>query len=829
MKSSGNINTSRDEPKAATTTMVTAEPNTTETNMDDLKNSTPRRDEELQVGSPIWVRRKGQPLAQGVVEYLGSVDFAEGDDWVGVRLTGSSVRQGKNNGIVAGKTYFQCLQSNSGLFVRRSSVTFRRRAVTSIGSTNWRKNADATRQQSPVVRKQVVSTDLMPSMQRPKSASPPAKTKQIAQRPALATRTPSQSFPLGLTINVATPILEGQDEHSSASPSQSSPALPVFLFSDHEDSSHEDHKQKRNIKVPSLNQNGSTSLSRIIAPEKKSTEISHQESHSLAKGDGREIDLLQLGDTKFLKDGSPEEENAGNERGSGTLPPGDDDDDEEVEFDDQTGISTIETTTIHRIFESRHSNQHQRMNHIPSVLTFSQKVSSSLWKNRDGSNLQKKKMQSQRFKELERWRAGKKGKPTSKVERRSHVSKAETQTPSHQSSSTNQSATSQSNSKNSISSPVAPGTPATVTLTPRSVETKEGRISPVSDEKVSASYPSSLMKTHQSSGMPLDHKHSPESSRARAFERDESQQQETHSAIEEVERIDGQVEAPTTNEVHLRTPTSIKNAILLRKSRTRLFSASKKLDRQKESDRGLLHSSPLDTGSRLGTNCGPSSPASATKFPHETNESKKGASPISAASCLNDLFWLVSLFVIIFHLLQMAAEGEGALWRFLGSIASDDEPKEENNENQHENPGLARVLVDRRHTKAAWNKLKGAFRSLSNRNSKHINNQSSLAEEADDPCMATAESNSDSRAENQLAPTKQSVGSCTAGTESELDQKGHPDANVSSINTRAHDETPPRLAQCSSCTCSNKSSPCTGSSCASSPTLDTPKLKDCAM
>jgi len=83
-------------------------------------------DDGLQVGSPVWVRRKqGQPLAQGMVKYMGFVDFADGDDWVGVQLTGSSVGQGKNDGSVAGKVYFESSPQHpkSGLFVRKSCVT----------------------------------------------------------------------------------------------------------------------------------------------------------------------------------------------------------------------------------------------------------------------------------------------------------------------------------------------------------------------------------------------------------------------------------------------------------------------------------------------------------------------------------------------------------------------------------------------------------------------------------------------------------------------------------------------------------------------------------
>jgi len=77
---------------------------------------------DLKLNDPVTVEQKSpqQPL-QGIVSYLGSVEFAEGDDWVGVRLTGASVGRGKNDGSVQGKAYFQCT-ADGGVFVRASHV-----------------------------------------------------------------------------------------------------------------------------------------------------------------------------------------------------------------------------------------------------------------------------------------------------------------------------------------------------------------------------------------------------------------------------------------------------------------------------------------------------------------------------------------------------------------------------------------------------------------------------------------------------------------------------------------------------------------------------------
>jgi len=103
----------------------------------------------FQIGSPVWVRRHQGPYprAQGIVAYLGPVHFADGNDWVGVRLTGHSVGQGKNNGTVEGKTYFQSLQPQSGLFVRKSCVSLRNSSNAAVTPT--RKEAGTASPGSP--------------------------------------------------------------------------------------------------------------------------------------------------------------------------------------------------------------------------------------------------------------------------------------------------------------------------------------------------------------------------------------------------------------------------------------------------------------------------------------------------------------------------------------------------------------------------------------------------------------------------------------------------------------------------------------------------------
>jgi hypothetical protein len=67
---------------------------------------------------------------EGVVAYVGSVQFAPGDDWIGIRLTGSSVGKGRNDGSVQGTHYFDC-EAKSGVFVRLAHVRKRESESTS--------------------------------------------------------------------------------------------------------------------------------------------------------------------------------------------------------------------------------------------------------------------------------------------------------------------------------------------------------------------------------------------------------------------------------------------------------------------------------------------------------------------------------------------------------------------------------------------------------------------------------------------------------------------------------------------------------------------------
>lgn len=73
------------------------------------------------LGDFVTIERPNEekPLI-GTVAYLGPVHFAEGDDWVGIKLSGSSVGLGKNDGSVKGKRYFEDCGERGGAFVRKS-------------------------------------------------------------------------------------------------------------------------------------------------------------------------------------------------------------------------------------------------------------------------------------------------------------------------------------------------------------------------------------------------------------------------------------------------------------------------------------------------------------------------------------------------------------------------------------------------------------------------------------------------------------------------------------------------------------------------------------
>eukprot|EP00566_Odontella_aurita_P003324 CAMPEP_0113548030 /NCGR_PEP_ID=MMETSP0015_2-20120614/12676_1 /TAXON_ID=2838 /ORGANISM="Odontella" /LENGTH=1474 /DNA_ID=CAMNT_0000448633 /DNA_START=17 /DNA_END=4441 /DNA_ORIENTATION=- /assembly_acc=CAM_ASM_000160 len=88
-------------------------------------------DSDLSVNNPVSVEVSDSPQPlQGVIAHLGPVKFSPDPDWVGVRLTGPSVGQGKNDGSVRGVRYFGGCGANGGVFVRKAAI--RRRTLTRL-------------------------------------------------------------------------------------------------------------------------------------------------------------------------------------------------------------------------------------------------------------------------------------------------------------------------------------------------------------------------------------------------------------------------------------------------------------------------------------------------------------------------------------------------------------------------------------------------------------------------------------------------------------------------------------------------------------------------
>ncbi|XP_047450771.1 tubulin-folding cofactor B [Mugil cephalus] len=74
--------------------------------------------DSISVGSRCQVQVPGQPTKLGTVMYVGTADFKPGH-WVGVKY---DEPQGKHNGTVEGKQYFQC-EDKYGAFVKPLNVT----------------------------------------------------------------------------------------------------------------------------------------------------------------------------------------------------------------------------------------------------------------------------------------------------------------------------------------------------------------------------------------------------------------------------------------------------------------------------------------------------------------------------------------------------------------------------------------------------------------------------------------------------------------------------------------------------------------------------------
>jgi len=143
----------------------------------------------LQLNDPVSVENKSSTQRlQGVIAYLGPVSFADGDDWVGVRLTGDSVGKGKNDGSVKGKLYFNC-SPNGGVFVRKSSLRKRnltrldelrlKREITGKGMTGSRRGFVSAKPSTPG---QDDDTSVVSSVSNATTSTNRSRLEEIRQR-----------------------------------------------------------------------------------------------------------------------------------------------------------------------------------------------------------------------------------------------------------------------------------------------------------------------------------------------------------------------------------------------------------------------------------------------------------------------------------------------------------------------------------------------------------------------------------------------------------------------------------------------------------------------
>jgi len=86
-------------------------------------------DDRLQLGDLVFTEsspsdnNSSPKELEGIVAHLGTVQFAPGDDWIGIRLTGACVGLGRNDGTVKGVHYFDCEDNGkNGVFVKSANV-----------------------------------------------------------------------------------------------------------------------------------------------------------------------------------------------------------------------------------------------------------------------------------------------------------------------------------------------------------------------------------------------------------------------------------------------------------------------------------------------------------------------------------------------------------------------------------------------------------------------------------------------------------------------------------------------------------------------------------
>ena len=115
------------EEKGKNPIKLVAKDNTLSQPIDDVEG-------DVQLGDPVLVEptassspsKNGQSdeKLEGIVAHLGPVQFAPGDEWIGIRLTGTSTGKGKNDGTVKGIKYFDAGdgKEKNGMFAKKHNV-----------------------------------------------------------------------------------------------------------------------------------------------------------------------------------------------------------------------------------------------------------------------------------------------------------------------------------------------------------------------------------------------------------------------------------------------------------------------------------------------------------------------------------------------------------------------------------------------------------------------------------------------------------------------------------------------------------------------------------
>jgi CAP-Gly domain len=142
----------------------------------------------------VWIRRNAdlrtETYFEGVVEYIGSVDFADGNDWIGIRLTGASQGLGKNNGTVQGRFYFDA-PPNCGLFVRQSSGVVQRRSLTKLEQVRLRRDLGIAVSPSSLATSAATATTMTATTTTPTNKSRSSTTTTIMTATTTPTKIPS--------------------------------------------------------------------------------------------------------------------------------------------------------------------------------------------------------------------------------------------------------------------------------------------------------------------------------------------------------------------------------------------------------------------------------------------------------------------------------------------------------------------------------------------------------------------------------------------------------------------------------------------------------------